>query len=53
MFEHIVLEVRGGLNTQLFFHFVNQFGSVNLAGVVFLVDLEKAGILRFCFHYDV
>jgi hypothetical protein len=42
MFEHIVLEIRGSLNTQLFLNFVNQFGSVNLAGVVFLIDLEQA-----------
>lgn len=53
MFEHVVLEVSGGLDTQLFLNFVDHFVSVHFANVVFFVDLEQAGILRFRFHYDV
>jgi len=53
MFEHVVLEVNGVLDTQLFLNFVDQLGSVNFASVVFFVDLKQARILRFGFHYDV
>lgn len=42
MFEHVVLEVNGGLYTQLFLNFVDQLGSVDFSIVVFFVDFEQA-----------